>query len=111
MKYLQITISTDDFLNKWEQNGQSFVKTCCPYLTTLLSGSPIIQDGKLVGAQRLQSKLAVEQSETCSPQGEPLRIIVLKIGHVGNVRIANYTSLPASNIGAPTHTGMMNFVD
>ena len=23
---------------------------CCPYLTTLMSGSPIIQDGKLVGA-------------------------------------------------------------
>ena len=50
MKYLQITISTDDFLNKWGQNGQSFVKTCCPYLTTLVSGSPIIQKGKLVGA-------------------------------------------------------------
>ena len=50
MKYLQITISTDDFLNKWGQNGQSFVKTCCPYLTTLVSGSPIIQNGKLVGA-------------------------------------------------------------
>ena len=42
MKYLQITISTDDFLNKWGQNGQSFVKTCCPFLTTLVSGSPII---------------------------------------------------------------------
>ena len=26
------------------------VKKCCPFLTTLLSGSPIIQDGKLVGA-------------------------------------------------------------
>ena len=26
------------------------VKMCCPYLTTLVSGSPIIQDGKLVGA-------------------------------------------------------------
>ena len=23
---------------------------CCPYLTTLVSGSPIVQDGKLVGA-------------------------------------------------------------
>ena len=23
---------------------------CCPYLTTLVSGSPIIQDDKLVGA-------------------------------------------------------------
>ena len=50
MKYLQITISTDDFLNKWGQNGQSFVKMCCPYLTTLVSGSPIIRNGKLVGA-------------------------------------------------------------
>ena len=27
-----------------------FVKLCCPLLTTLLSGSPIIQNGKLVGA-------------------------------------------------------------
>ena len=27
-----------------------FVKTCCPLLTTLVSGSPILQDGKLVGA-------------------------------------------------------------
>ena len=27
-----------------------FVKKCCPILTILLSGSPIIQDGKLVGA-------------------------------------------------------------
>ncbi len=26
------------------------VKSCCPYLNTLLSGSPIIQGGKLVGA-------------------------------------------------------------
>ena len=26
------------------------VKNCCPLLTTLLSGSPIIQNGKLVGA-------------------------------------------------------------
>ncbi len=25
-------------------------KICCPILTTLVSGSPIIQDGKLVGA-------------------------------------------------------------
>ena len=27
-----------------------FVKKCCPFLTTLVSGSPIIQNGKLVGA-------------------------------------------------------------
>ena len=27
-----------------------FVKKCCPYLNTLVSGSPIIQNGKLVGA-------------------------------------------------------------
>ena len=27
-----------------------FVKKCCPLLITLLSGSPIIQNGKLVGA-------------------------------------------------------------
>ena len=36
------------------------VKMCCPYLTTLVSGSPIIQNGKLVGdpdIQKLDSKL------------------------------------------------------
>ena len=27
-----------------------YKNTCCPYLTTLLSGSPIIQNGKLIGA-------------------------------------------------------------
>ena len=27
-----------------------FVKMCCPFLTTLVSGSPIIQDGQLIGA-------------------------------------------------------------
>ena len=27
-----------------------FFKFCCPLLTTLVSGSPIIQNGKLVGA-------------------------------------------------------------
>ena len=27
-----------------------FVKKCCPLLTTLLSGSPIIQNGKIIGA-------------------------------------------------------------
>ena len=27
-----------------------FVEMCCPYLNTLVSGSPIIQNGKLVGA-------------------------------------------------------------
>ena len=26
------------------------VNYCCPYLNTLVSGSPIIQNGKLVGA-------------------------------------------------------------
>ena len=26
------------------------VKMCCPYLNTLVSGSPVIQNGKLVGA-------------------------------------------------------------
>ena len=40
----------DVFLNKKCRNDQSFIKMCCPYLNTLLSGSPIIQNGKLVGA-------------------------------------------------------------
>ena len=31
---------------------------CCPYLNTLVSGSPIIQNGKLVGAQCFCKKLA-----------------------------------------------------
>ena len=26
------------------------MKICCPYFTTLVSGKPIIQNGKLVGA-------------------------------------------------------------
>ena len=26
-------------------------KICCPLLTTLVSGSPVIQNGKLVGAE------------------------------------------------------------
>ena len=26
------------------------IKICCPLLTTVVSGSPIIQDGRLVGA-------------------------------------------------------------
>ena len=38
------------FLNKRCRNSQKIVKMCCPYLNTLVSGSPIIQDGKLVGA-------------------------------------------------------------
>ena len=38
------------FLNKQCRNGQIIVKMCCPYLNTLVSGSPIIQNGKLVGA-------------------------------------------------------------
>ena len=38
------------FLNKQCRNGQKIAKMCCPFLTTLVSGSPIIQDGKLVGA-------------------------------------------------------------
>lgn len=29
---------------------RKFEKICCPILTSIVSGSPIIQDGKLVGA-------------------------------------------------------------
>ena len=29
---------------------RKFEKKCCPILTSLVSGSPILQDGKLVGA-------------------------------------------------------------
>lgn len=32
------------------QNSQKSVEKLCPTLDTLVSGSPIIQDGKLVGA-------------------------------------------------------------
>ena len=38
------------FLYKWCRNSQKFVKMCSPYLTTLVSGSPIIRNGKLIGA-------------------------------------------------------------
>ena len=49
-KIRQNTTAKDDFLNKRCQNSQQIVKMCCPYLNTLVSGSPIIQNGKLVGA-------------------------------------------------------------
>ncbi|WP_320992452.1 SpoIVB peptidase S55 domain-containing protein, partial [Hungatella sp.] len=26
------------------------IKKCCPYIDSIVSGSPIIQDGKLIGA-------------------------------------------------------------
>ena len=29
---------------------KKFLKKCCPYIDTLVSGSPIIQDGRLIGA-------------------------------------------------------------
>lgn len=29
---------------------KKIIKKCCPYIDTLVSGSPIIQDGKLIGA-------------------------------------------------------------
>ena len=29
---------------------QIHIKICCPLLTTVVSGSPIVQNGKLVGA-------------------------------------------------------------
>ena len=38
-------------------------------------------------------------------------VTVMTSGHVDNVRVANYASLPASNIGAPTPTEKINFVD
>lgn len=45
------TISDDSliFYTK-RQNSQKFVEKLCPTLDTLVSGSPIIQGGKLVGA-------------------------------------------------------------
>ena len=49
-KIRQNTTAKDNFLNKRCRNSQKNVKMCCPYLTTLVSGSPIVQDGKLVGA-------------------------------------------------------------
>ena len=33
--------------NKQCRNDKKIVKSCCPYLHTLVSGSPIIQNGKL----------------------------------------------------------------
>lgn len=33
-----------------QQNFDNFGENCCPLLDTLLSGSPILQNGKLVGA-------------------------------------------------------------
>ena len=39
---------------------------CCPYLNTLVSGSPIIQNGKLVGAT-FAAQTHNERSEVGSP--------------------------------------------
>ena len=41
-----------DFLNFYpkRQNPQKIAEKFCPTLDTLVSGNPIIQDGKLVGA-------------------------------------------------------------
>ena len=37
--------------NTFFTSGKNFLlKKCCPLLTTVVSGSPIIQNGKLVGA-------------------------------------------------------------
>ena len=45
------TISDDSLIfDTKHQNSQKFVEKFCPTLDTLVSGSPIIQDGKLVGA-------------------------------------------------------------
>ena len=49
-KTRQNTVINTVFLNKQCRNSQKNVKMCCPYLNTLVSGSPIIQNGKLVGA-------------------------------------------------------------
>ena len=43
------SILTTTLLNRL-QIYQAILLKGCPYLTTLVSGSPIIQDGKLVGA-------------------------------------------------------------
>lgn len=31
-------------------NARRISKNCCPYLDTTMSGSPIVQDGRLIGA-------------------------------------------------------------
>ena len=49
-KYAKNTTAKDNYLNKMCRNSQKIVKMCCPYLNALVSGSPIIQNGKLVGA-------------------------------------------------------------
>ena len=38
------------FLDTKYKDSQNFAEKFCPTLDTLVSGSPIIQDGKLVGA-------------------------------------------------------------
>ncbi len=29
---------------------EKFIKKCCPYIDTLVSGSPLLQNGKIIGA-------------------------------------------------------------
>lgn len=49
---LPIGTMSDDSLIFYtkHQNSQKFVEKLCPILDTHVSGSPIIQDGKLIGA-------------------------------------------------------------
>lgn len=37
-------------MNRDSAQFKKIPKKCCPYIDTLVSGSPIIQDGKLIGA-------------------------------------------------------------
>ncbi|MBO5837099.1 MAG: hypothetical protein J6Q92_04315 [Oscillospiraceae bacterium] len=42
--------ATTQYRIKSRRLSKNIVKNCCPLLTSLLSGSPILQNGKLVGA-------------------------------------------------------------
>ena len=43
------------------------IRNCCPFLDSLVSGSPIIQDGKLIGA--VTHVFIQDSASGCSPDG------------------------------------------
>ena len=49
--YLFSKTATNGLKSAFFTSGKIFIqKNCCPILTSLVSGSPLVQDGRLVGA-------------------------------------------------------------
>ena len=84
-KYIQKTRQKSDFLKKQCQNGQLFVKICCPYLTTLVSGSPLysfavqaLPLGAMHSARLLTSHRGAICARSLVQAQTRLRLIIIK---------------------------------